>query len=127
MVCQATLPRGRSDRAPGNNPINTSTRRTKHDGRYHLRCLHVVFTPSFLRSREIGGPMSARTGQSSFDALWMPFTANRRFKARPRMLVSADGMYYQTPEGRPVLDGTAGLWCVNAGHRHRRVIEAVQR
>jgi len=43
------------------------------------------------------------------------------------MLVSADGMYYQTPEGRPVLDGTAGLWCVNAGHRHRRVIEAVQR
>ena len=71
--------------------------------------------------------MSARTGQSSFDALWMPFTANRRFKARPRMLVSADGMYYQTPEGRPVLDGTAGLWCVNAGHRHRRVIEAVQR
>ena len=47
---------------------------------------------------------------------WMPFTANRQFKAAPRLVSRAKGMYYYTPEGREILDGTAGLWCVNAGH-----------
>ena len=46
----------------------------------------------------------------------MPFTANRAFKAKPRMLVGAKGMYYTAADGRQILDGTAGLWCVNAGH-----------
>lgn len=57
---------------------------------------------------------------------WMPFTANRQFKGKPRMLVSASGMYYQTDDGRQILDGTAGLWCVNAGHGHPKIVAAVQ-
>jgi beta-alanine--pyruvate transaminase len=63
----------------------------------------------------------------SLDEFWMPFTANRQFKAAPRLLARAEGMHYYTPEGRTVLDGTAGLWCVNAGHCRREIVEAVQR
>ena len=64
---------------------------------------------------------------ASLDALWMPFTANREFKQAPRLLSRAEGMHYQTPQGRPVLDGTAGLWCVNAGHARPRITEAISR
>jgi len=56
----------------------------------------------------------------------MPFTANRQFKAKPRLMASAKGMYYKTVEGREVLDGTAGLWCVNAGHGREQIAAAVQ-
>ena len=59
------------------------------------------------------------------DAFWMPFTANRQFKANPRLLARADGMYYWTADGREILDGVAGLWCVNAGHSRREITEAV--
>jgi beta-alanine--pyruvate transaminase len=59
-------------------------------------------------------------------AFWMPFTANRAFKSRPRLLASADGMYYRTPDGREILDGTAGLWCVNAGHNRPRITAAIK-
>jgi len=65
------------------------------------------------------------TAQQELDALWMPFTANRQFKDRPRMLARAEGMHYYTPEGRQVLDGTAGLWCVNAGHCRKPIVEAI--
>ena len=58
---------------------------------------------------------------------WMPFTANRQFQARPRMLVAAEGMYYRSGDGRRILDGTAGLWCVNAGHARPEITAAVQR
>jgi len=61
----------------------------------------------------------------SLDAYWMPFTANRQFKQKPRMLARASGMYYETPEGRKILDGVAGLWCVNAGHGRREITRAV--
>jgi len=61
------------------------------------------------------------------DAFWMPFTANRQFRTAPRLLSRAEGMYYWTPEGRQVLDGPAGLWCVNAGHCRPRIVEAVRR
>jgi len=61
------------------------------------------------------------------DALWMPFTANRQFKAAPRFLVGASGMYYTTHDGRRVLDGTSGLWCVNAGHCRTEIAEAIAR
>jgi len=61
------------------------------------------------------------------DSLWMPFTANRQFKAAPRMLVGASGMYYTAHDGRRVLDGTAGLWCVNAGHCRAEIAEAIAR
>jgi beta-alanine--pyruvate transaminase len=60
-------------------------------------------------------------------ALWMPFTANRAFKKSPRMLSSAKDMHYTCSDGRPVLDGTAGLWAVNAGHCRKPVIEAIQK
>ena len=59
------------------------------------------------------------------EALWMPFTPNRQFKAKPRMLARASGMHYWTPEGRQILDGVAGLWCVNAGHGRSEITEAV--
>ena len=55
----------------------------------------------------------------------MPFTANRAFKAKPRMLVGAKGMYYQTDDGRQIIDGTAGLWCVNAGHCRESIVAAI--
>ena len=64
---------------------------------------------------------------NDLDAFWMPFTPNRRFKAHPRMLSSASGMLYKTPEGREVLDATSGLWCVNAGHDRAKIREAIQR
>ncbi len=64
---------------------------------------------------------------TTLDAFWMPFTANRQFKATPRLLTSASGMFYRSDDGRQVLDGTAGLWCCNAGHAHRRIVEAVQK
>ncbi|WP_206958425.1 aspartate aminotransferase family protein [Trinickia acidisoli] len=57
----------------------------------------------------------------------MPFTANRQFKAAPRLLVSARGMYYRSHDGREILDGCAGLWCVNAGHCRDEIVAAVQR
>ncbi len=60
-------------------------------------------------------------------AFWMPFTANRQFKANPRMFVAAKDMHYTTSEGRQVLDGTAGLWCCNAGHCRPKITEAIQR
>ncbi len=63
----------------------------------------------------------------SLDEWWMPFTANRHFKAAPRLLARAEGMYYWTPDGRQILDGTAGLWCVNAGHNRKPIVEAVQK
>jgi beta-alanine--pyruvate transaminase len=57
----------------------------------------------------------------------MPFTANRQFKAKPRLMASAKGVYYKTVDGREVLDGTAGLWCVNAGHGREQIAAAVQK
>ncbi|MBH0237571.1 aspartate aminotransferase family protein [Methylobrevis albus] len=67
----------------------------------------------------------SRNTANNLDAFWMPFTANRQFKQDPRLLVSAKGMYYTSSDGRKVLDGTAGLWCVNAGHARPKIVEAV--
>lgn len=61
------------------------------------------------------------------DNFWMPFTANRQFKATPRLLAEAEGMYYTDIDGNKVLDGTAGLWCCNAGHGRKKIVEAVER
>jgi beta-alanine--pyruvate transaminase len=62
---------------------------------------------------------------NDLNAFWMPFTANRQFKKSPRMFVAAKDMHYTTSDGRQVLDGTAGLWCVNAGHARPRIVEAI--
>jgi len=63
---------------------------------------------------------------SALDAYWMPFTANRQFKKQPRLLVRAEGMHFWDDQGRRVLDGIAGLWCVNAGHGRERIVQAIQ-
>jgi beta-alanine--pyruvate transaminase len=64
---------------------------------------------------------------NDLSAFWMPFSANRQFKKAPRMFVAAEGMHYTTADGRRVLDGTAGLWCCNAGHGQPKIVEAIQR
>ncbi|WP_095590084.1 aspartate aminotransferase family protein [Actibacterium ureilyticum] len=63
---------------------------------------------------------------NDLSAYWMPFTANRQFKQAPRMLVSADGVFYTAQDGRQILDGTAGLWCCNAGHNRPKIVEAIR-
>jgi beta-alanine--pyruvate transaminase len=63
--------------------------------------------------------------RSELEALWLPFTANRQFKDRPRLLARAKGMHFWTPEGRQILDAVAGLWCVNAGHGRSEITRAV--
>src|SRR3954466_14156669 len=69
---------------------------------------------------------SSAAGLPSLEELWMPFTANRAFKRAPRMLVSAKDMHYTASDGRQVLDGTAGLWCVNAGHCRESITAAIR-
>jgi beta-alanine--pyruvate transaminase len=64
---------------------------------------------------------------NNLEAYWMPFTSNRQFKGNPRLFVGAKDMHYTTIEGREVLDATAGLWCVNAGHGRKKIVEAVQK
>ena len=68
----------------------------------------------------------AELATNNLEAHWMPFTANRQFKAQPRLLVGAEGMYYVSREGKRILDGIAGMWCVNAGHGRRKIIDAVK-
>ncbi|MFY9639983.1 MAG: aspartate aminotransferase family protein [Rhodomicrobium sp.] len=68
-----------------------------------------------------------RSNEPDLSTYWMPFTANRQFKANPRFFVSASGMHYRSADGREILDGTAGLWCVNAGHARPEIAEAVER
>ncbi|MDF2140109.1 aspartate aminotransferase family protein [Paenirhodobacter sp. CAU 1674] len=68
-----------------------------------------------------------RKTPNDLNAFWMPFTANRQFKKNPRMFVGAKDMHYTTADGRQVLDGTAGLWCCNAGHCRPKITEAIQK
>ncbi|WP_322069993.1 aspartate aminotransferase family protein [Paraburkholderia bannensis] len=69
--------------------------------------------------------MTSRPVIDDLSSFWMPFTANRQFKAAPRLLESAKGMYYRTTDGREVMDGSAGLWCVNAGHGREEIVAAI--
>src|SRR5690554_2071517 len=69
--------------------------------------------------------MTSQANRPDLSNLWMPFTANRQFKSSPRLLAKAKGMYYTSHDGRQILDGTAGLWCVNAGHGRQKIVEAV--
>jgi beta-alanine--pyruvate transaminase len=70
---------------------------------------------------------AAGFSRDDLEAFWMPFTANRQFKSHPRLLARAEGMHYWTQDGRKVLDGVAGLWCVNAGHGRKEITDAVSR
>ncbi len=67
------------------------------------------------------------TTTTDMESYWLPFTPNRAFKAAPKILVSADGMYYRTNDGREILDAVSGLWCTSAGHNHPKIVEAIQR
>ncbi len=71
--------------------------------------------------------MSSQATLPDMSNLWMPFTANRQFKAHPRLLTGAKDMYYTTADGRQIVDGTAGLWCVNAGHGRQEIIDAISK
>ncbi len=71
--------------------------------------------------------MSASLKPNDLDAHFMPFTPQRSFKKKPRMLVGAQGMYYFSDDGRKLLDAAAGLWCVNAGHSHPKIVSAIQK
>jgi beta-alanine--pyruvate transaminase len=68
----------------------------------------------------------AATVPNDLDSYWLPFTPNRAFKRAPRLIVGAKDMHYLTVDGRQVLDGTAGLWCVNAGHNRAPIVEAIR-
>ncbi|KIX19179.1 aspartate aminotransferase family protein [Paracoccus sp. 228] len=71
-------------------------------------------------------PLDRKPAPNDLRAFWMPYTANRQFKSAPRMLVASKDMHYTAADGRQILDGTAGLWCCNAGHCRPRITEAVQ-
>ena len=70
-------------------------------------------------------PSNTAPAANNLEAFFMPFTANRQFKKNPRMLAKAKGVHYWTPEGRKIIDGTAGLWCVNAGHGREEIKAAI--
>jgi beta-alanine--pyruvate transaminase len=70
-------------------------------------------------------PASRASVPNDLEAYWLPFTPNRAFKAAPRMIARAKDMHYYTPDGRAVLDGTAGLWCTNAGHNRDPIVKAI--
>lgn len=72
-------------------------------------------------------PHAGEPRPNDLGAFWMPFTANRDFKRAPRLFVGAKGMRFVTDDGRKVLDGTSGLWCVNAGHCREPIVEAIRR
>jgi len=74
---------------------------------------------------KVGGS-DLKQSQQSLEHLWMPFSANRGFKANPRLMNEAHGMYYKKMDGTSVLDATAGLWCCNAGHGHDKIVSAIQ-
>src|SRR3974377_262877 len=63
---------------------------------------------------------------NDLEAFWLTVTPNRAFKRAPRLIARAKEMHYYTPEGRAVLDGTAGLWCTNAGHNRDPIVVAIQ-
>ena len=71
--------------------------------------------------------IASATVPNDLEPFWMPFTANRAFKARPRLIAGAKDMHYFTPDGRKMLDGSAGLWCTNAGHNRDPIVAAIQK
>jgi len=71
--------------------------------------------------------MTQPLSRADLEAFWMPFTANKQFKDKPRLLDRAEGMYYWTVDGRKILDGFAGMWCVNAGHGRKEIADAVHK
>ena len=84
--------------------------------------MNKAIDPALMQAAEAIGSTPA----TGLEAWWMPFTANRQFKKAPRLLARAQGMHYWDDRGRQILDGVAGLWCVNAGHARPRIVQAIQ-
>ena len=84
--------------------------------------MNKAIDPALMQAAEATGS----TVPTDMGAFWMPFTANRQFKKAPRLLAKAAGMHYWDVHGRQILDGVAGLWCVNAGHARPRIVKAIQ-
>ena len=80
--------------------------------------MNKAVDPALMHAAEVAG-------SQGLGAYWMPFTANRQFKKAPRLLAKAKDMHFWTPEGRQILDGIAGLWCVNAGHARPKIVKAI--
>src|SRR5476651_2034901 len=85
-----------------------------------------VFIEDYIACSNRRFPMTSRPVIDDLSSFWMPFTANRQFKAAPRLIEGAKGMYYRATDGREILDGCAGLWCVNAGHCRDEIVAAIQ-
>jgi beta-alanine--pyruvate transaminase len=113
-----------ADRAP-RSPIweRNKTKSRRFNG---WKRMTMTLALSNLQRGSITQLMPDTLRPNSLDAFWMPFSANRAFKADPRMVVRAEGMFYYTSDGRQILDGTAGLWCSAAGHSRPRIVEAIQ-
>ena len=93
-----------------------------------LKDVEAVTSPVDAKAQGTKAPQAKPTAAKpapGMDAFWMPFTASRQFKQSPRLLAKASGMHYWTPEGRQILDGIAGLWCVNAGHARPKIVQAI--
>jgi len=88
--------------------------------------MNKAIDPTLMLAAESIGASAAAISPAALAAYWMPFTANRQFKKAPRLLSRAAGMHYWDDSGRPVLDGVAGPWCVNAGHARPRIVQAIQ-
>ncbi|MEA2929638.1 MAG: beta-alanine--pyruvate transaminase [Hyphomicrobiales bacterium] len=69
---------------------------------------------------------AAPTVPNDLASFWVPFTPNRAFKKAPRLIVRAKDMHYYTVDGKAVLDGSAGMWCCNAGHNRASIVQAIQ-
>lgn len=79
------------------------------------------------RARALHQSVAARSqGSVNFDHYWMPFTDNTTFRKEPRIFDRAEGVYYYLEDGKRVMDGMSGLWCVNAGHGQPKIIKAIQ-
>jgi beta-alanine--pyruvate transaminase len=85
--------------------------------------------PGMKPGMTVESHMQPATAQipNDLESFWLPFTPNRAFKHAPRLIARAKDMHYYTPEGRAVLDGTAGLWCTNAGHSRDPIVAAIAR
>ncbi len=88
--------------------------------------MNQAIAPALLQAAEAVGSTPPASAALDMGAYWMPFTANRQFKQAPRLMTRAAGMHYWDDKGRQILDGVAGLWCVNAGHGRPRITQAIQ-
>src|SRR3569833_755882 len=84
-------------------------------------------TRACRRTVRLSAMAKVATVPNDLEPFWMPFTANRSFKRRPRLITGAKDMHYITVDGRRVIDGSAGLWCTNAGHNRDPIVHAIQR